>query len=217
VLGFAGQRSRVTVTGRFKATSVSNRSFRVNERIRIREIRVIDDEGNQVGILSPQEALKLAREKGLDLVEISPTAQPPVCKIMDYGKYLYELNKKMHEQRKHQKSIRIKEVKLRPRTDVHDYDFKKNHVIRFLEEGDKVKLIMVFRGREIAHSQLGRQKLRKLIGEVSEYGQLEVEPFMEGRALISILAPKPRTGKRTPRPESGKPETAKPEAGASGA
>ena len=180
----------------------------MNERIRIREIRLIDEEGKQVGVMPPQEALKLAREKGLDLVEISPTAQPPVCKIMDYGKYLYELNKKMHEQRKHQKSVRLKEVKLRPRTDVHDYDFKKNHVIRFLEEGDKVKLIMIFRGREIAHSNLGRKKLDKLIDEVAEYGQLEERPAMEGRALIAILSPKPRAGKRPARPAPGETATA---------
>ena len=177
----------------------------MNERIRVREIRVIDEDGKQVGVLPPQEALKLARERGLDLVEISPTAQPPVCKIMDYGKYLYELNKKLHLQRKHQKGVRIKEVKLRPRTDQHDYEFKKNHVVRFLEEGDKVKLVMLFRGREIAHSRLGRDKLEKLIQEVSDYGNVETPPFMEGRAMVAVLAPKPQAGKRPGKPETGKP------------
>ena len=181
-------------------TSVSNRTLRVNERIRVREVRLISETGEQVGVMAPFEALKLARERGLDLVEISPTAQPPVCKITDYGKYLYELNKKMHEQRKHQKGIKIKEVKLRPRTDQHDYAFKKNHVVRFLEEGDKVKLVMVFRGREIAHSDLGRKKLQKLIEEVAEYGGLEGHPFMEGRALIAVLAPKPQAGRRPSKP-----------------
>lgn len=197
---------------RRSATSVSNRSLRVNERIRVREIRLIDENGQQVGVLPPHEALKRARERGLDLVEISPTAQPPVCKIMDYGKYLYELNKKMHEQRKHQKSIRIKEVKLRPRTDRHDYDFKKNHVVRFLEEGDKVKLVMIFRGREIAHANLGRQKLQRLIDEVSSHGSPEGRPYMEGRAMIAVLAPTPQSGKRPSKPDSGKPESGKPSA-----
>ncbi|MBI4466091.1 MAG: translation initiation factor IF-3 [Acidobacteria bacterium] len=177
----------------------------MNERIRTREVRLIDETGQQIGVLPPHEAVKLARDRGLDLVEISPTAVPPVCKIMDYGKYLYELNKKLHEQRKHQKGIRIKEVKLRPRTDQHDYEFKKNHVVRFLEEGDKVKLVMMFRGREIAHANLGRQKLEKLIGEVAEYGAPEIRPYMEGRAMITVLAPKAQSGKRPSKPESGKP------------
>ena len=177
----------------------------MNERIRVREIRLIDENGQQVGVLAPHEALKMARERGLDLVEISPTAQPPVCKIMDYGKYLYELNKKMHEQRKHQKGTRLKEVKLRPRTDQHDYDFKKNHVVRFLEEGDKVKLVMMFRGREIAHSNLGRQKLEKLIAEVADYGSVEMRPYMEGRWLICVLAPKTQAGKR-PAKSAAKPD-----------
>ena len=178
----------------------------MNERIRVREVRLIDEEGTQVGVLPPFDALKLARERGLDLVEISPTAVPPVCKIMDYGKYLYELNKKLHEQRKHQKGTKIKEVKLRPRTDRHDYDFKKSHVVRFLDEGDKVKLVMVFRGREMAHANLGRQKLEKLIQEVADHGAVEMRPFMEGRALIAVLAPKPQAGKRPAKPESGKAE-----------
>lgn len=140
-------------------------------------------------------------------MEISPTAQPPVCKIMDYGKYLYELNKKMHEQRKHQKGTRLKEVKLRPRTDEHDYEFKKNHVIRFLEEGDKVKLLMIFRGREIVHKDLARKKLERLIAEVSHLGTPEGRPSMEGRAMYVLLAPKPRQTKRPARGDA-KDETA---------
>ncbi len=170
----------------------------MNQRIRAREIRVIDDEGNQVGVMDPREALKLAQEKNLDLVEISPTAQPPVCRILDYGKYLYELNKKLHEQRKHQKGQRLKEVKIRPRTDQHDYEFKKNHVIRFLEEGDKVKLVMIFRGREMAHVNLAKKKYDKLIEEVSEFGTPEKRPSMEGRAMIVILSPKPQPQKQKP-------------------
>ncbi|MBI2956708.1 MAG: translation initiation factor IF-3 [Acidobacteria bacterium] len=179
-----------------ETTSVSNRALRVNERIRAREIRLIDETGTQVGVLPPPQALKMARERGLDLVEISPTADPPVCKIMDYGKYLYELNKKMHEQRRHQKGTKIKEVKLRPRTDAHDFEFKKNHVARFLEEGDKVRLVMMFRGREVEHANLARRKLERLINEVSHLGNIETPPMMEGRLMVVILAPKPQTGKR---------------------
>jgi len=162
----------------------------VNERIRAREVRVIDDEGKQIGVLPPHQALKLAREKGLDLVEISPTAVPPVCKIMDYGKYLYQLNKKLHEQRKHQKSIHLKEVKFRPRTDEHDYQFKKNHVLRFLSEGDKVKASLRFRGREMSHRDLGRGVIERLIKDVGDKGIVEFQPRMEGNTLHAILAPK---------------------------
>lgn len=163
----------------------------MNERIRAREVRLIGDTGEQIGVVLPQEALKLAREKGLDLVEISPTANPPVCKIMDYGKYLYELNKKLHAARRHQKTIHLKEVKFRPRTDEHDYQVKRNHVLRFLREGDKVKATMIFRGREMAHPEFGRKMLKRLIGEIAEVGTVEMSPYMEGRALIAILAPKP--------------------------
>lgn len=175
----------------------------MNERIRAREIRLIDEDGQQVGVLPPPQALKLAREKGLDLVEISPTAVPPVCKIMDYGKYLYQLNKKLHEQRKHQKSVHLKEVKFRPGTDEHDYQFKKNHVLRFLSEGDKVKATVVFRGREMAHPEIGRRMMERLIGEVSSIGTVEMSPYMEGRTLIAILAPKAaRPGRPTAAKES---------------
>ena len=180
----------------------------MNERIRIREVRLIDEQGTQVGVMPPFEALKLARERGLDLVEISPTARPPVCKIMDYGKYLYELNKKMHEQRKHQKGTRLKEVKLRPRTGAHDFEFKKNHVARFLEEGDKVRLVMIFRGREVAHADIGRKKLKRLIDDVAHLGTPEKPPTMEGpRIMSTILAPKTQAGK-TPGKESSRREAA---------
>jgi translation initiation factor IF-3 len=171
--------------------------MRVNERIRFPQIRVIDEDGEQVGVISSREALALAREKGLDLVEISPSARPPVCKIMDYGKYLYELNKKMHEQRKHQKGTRLKEVKMRPRTDAHDYEFKKNHLIRFLEQGDKVRLVMMFRGREIEHANLARKKVERLIQEVSHVGAPEGRPALEGRFMVTILAPKAQSGKQS--------------------
>jgi len=153
-------------------------------------VRVIDDEGKQIGILQPFEALKMAREKNLDLVEVSPTAQPPVCRIMDFGKYLYEQEKKERAAKKHQKIITVKEVKFRINVDEHDYEFKKNHVLRFLEEGDKVKATIFFRGREMTHTNLGRQILDRLIKDIGDKGIVEFRPRMEGNTLHAILAPK---------------------------
>ena len=162
----------------------------MNERIREREIRVIDDSGTQLGIMPPMDALKIAREQNFDLVEISPTAVPPVCKIMDYGKYVYQQNKRAHEARKNQTRIVVKEVKFRPTTDEHDYEFKKNHIIRFLKEGDKVKAIVFFRGREISHSEIGRRLMKRLIEDVGEAGSVEFQPRLEGPYLLAIFAPK---------------------------
>jgi len=162
----------------------------VNERIRAREVRVIDESGNQLGIMPPFQALKVAREQSLDLVEISPTAVPPVCKIRDYGKYIYQLNKRAHEAKKSQRNIILKEVKFRPNTDEHDYEFKKNNVVRFLKEGDKVKAVVTFRGREISHSEIGRKMLERLIEDVAEAGVVEARPRMEGFSLHAIFAPK---------------------------
>ncbi|HXW92271.1 MAG TPA: translation initiation factor IF-3 [Terriglobales bacterium] len=171
----------------------------MNERIRAREVRVIDDEGRQIGILPPYEALKLAREKNLDLVEVSPTAQPPVCRIMDYGKYLYQQEKKEREAKKHQKTITVKEVKFRINVDDHDYETKKNHVLRFLEEGDKVKATIFFRGREMTRTGLGREILERLIKDVEQKGMVEFRPRQEGNTLHAILAPK-REGREKPQP-----------------
>src|SRR5579864_75830 len=168
---------------------IDKRFIRTNDRIRAREIRVIDDEGNQIGILPPYEALKMAREKNLDLVEISPTAQPPVCRIMDYGKFLYQQEKKEREAKKHQKQIVIKEVKFRINVDDHDYETKKNHVLRFLDEGDKVKATIFFRGREMTRTNLGRQILERLIKDVGDQGIVEFRPRQEGNTLHLILAP----------------------------
>lgn len=138
----------------------------------------------------PQEALKIAQERGLDLVEVAPTATPPVCRILDFGKYQYQLNKKAHEARKHQRNTAIKEVKFRPNTDDHDYDFKKNHILRFLKQGDKVKASVFFRGREIVHQEIGRALMNRLVEEVQEAGAVETRPRMEGNNLIAILIPK---------------------------
>ena len=169
---------------------IDKRFIRINERIRAREIRVIDDEGQQIGILPPFEALKKAREKNLDLVEISPTANPPVCRIMDYGKFLYQQEKKEREAKKHQKTITVKEVKFRINVDEHDYQTKKNHVLRFLDEGDKVKATIFFRGREMTRTGLGREILERLIKDVDQKGIVEFRPRQEGNTLHLILAPK---------------------------
>lgn len=150
---------------------------------------MIDDQGNQLGILVPFEALKIAREKGLDLVEVSPTAQPPVCRIMDFGKYMYEQEKKERQAKKNQKTFVVKEVKFRINVDEHDYQTKKNHVLRFLEEGDKVKATIFFRGREMTRQGLGREILKRLIDDISDKGIVENMPRQEGNTLHLILAP----------------------------
>src|SRR5215813_1544194 len=181
---------------------IDKRFIRINERIRAREIRVIGDEGEQIGVMPPFEALKKARERNLDLVEISPNAVPPVCRIMDYGKYLYQQEKKEREAKKHQKVITVKEVKFRINVDDHDYETKKNHVIRFLEEGDKVKATIFFRGREMTRTGLGRQILERLIKDVEAKAIVEFRPRQEGNTLHAILAPKKEEGgkKEKPRP-----------------
>src|SRR3974390_1292516 len=164
--------------------------IRVNDRIRAREIRVVDEEGGQLGVMPPFEAIKLARERGLDLVEISPTADPPVCKITDYGKYLYQTNKKAHEQRRHQKGSQLKEVTFRPATAEHDYQVRKNQIIRFLGEGHKVKAMIFHRGREMAHQEVGRAKMHRLLAEITDHALVEIGPRMEANVLMALLAPK---------------------------
>ncbi len=158
---------------------------------------MIDEEGGQLGIMPPFEALKLARGQGLDLVEVAPTANPPVCRIINYGKYLYQLNKRQHEARKHQKSIELKEVKFRTRTSEHDFEVKRNRILKFLEEGSKVKATIMFRGREMAHKDIGMQMMQRLIREVEETGQVEARPKLEGPNLTAIIAAKKIAGKST--------------------
>jgi len=170
---------------------------------------VIDDEGTQLGIMPPYEALRKARERNLDLVEVSPTAQPPVCRIMDYGKYLYQQEKKEREARKHQKTITVKEVKFRINVDDHDYETKKNHVMRFLDEGDKVKATIFFRGREMTRQSLGRAILERLIKDVAEKSIVEFRPRQEGNTLHAILAPKKEAGQKPAAPRQ-KPAPAPP-------
>jgi translation initiation factor IF-3 len=165
-------------------------SVRVNERIRAREIRVIDEEGAQIGVMTPQQALEIARGKGLDLVEIAPQAQPPVCRIINFGKYQYEQKKKQKEAKAKQTFITVKEIKFRPGTDEHDYEFKKNNAIRILHDGDKVKATVHFRGREITHKELGFSLLQRLEKDLEEAGAVEVRPKLEGMNMIIMLSPK---------------------------
>ena len=173
----------------FREDRIDKRFIRMNERIRAREIRVIDADGNQLGVMAPYDAIKRAREQNLDLVEISPNAVPPVCRIMDYGKFLYEQEKKERAAKKNQKQIVLKEVKFSVNVDEHDYVTKRNHVLRFLSEGDKVKASLRFRGREMAHQNLGRNVLERLIKEIGEKGIVEFRPRMEGNIMHAILAP----------------------------
>jgi translation initiation factor IF-3 len=162
---------------------------RVNDRIRAAEIRLIGADGENIGIISPDKAMVLAEEAGLDLVEISPNATPPVAKIMDFGKYKYETQKKEAEARKKQKIIEIKEIKFRPNVDTHDYDVKMRSVVKFLQGGDKVKITLRFRGREMSHTELGRKLLERVATDVTEYGKVEANPQLEGRQMVMMINP----------------------------
>ncbi len=162
----------------------------MNERIRVREVRVIDDTGTQLGIMAPQQALTIARQKGLDLVEISASANPPVCRIMDYGRYQYQEQKRQREAKKHQHVIEVKEIKFRPKVDEHDYQFKLKHIERFLAEGDKVKATIFFRGREMAHPEIGRRILERVIQDLAEIAVAETAPRQEGNQMHTILSQK---------------------------
>jgi len=163
---------------------------RANEQIDAPEIRLIDYTGDNLGVVPIGEALARAEATGLDLVEISPNADPPVCKILDYGKLKYEEQKKRNVARKKQKVIEIKEIKMRPNIDVHDYDFKMRAIHRFLDEGDKVKVTMRFRGREMAHQEIGMQVLERVRGDLEKLAKVEQSPKMEGRQMTMVMAPK---------------------------
>ena len=163
---------------------------RTNDRIRVPEVRVIGAEGEMLGIMATMDAKRLAREKNLDLVEVNPKAAPPVCKVMDYGKFKYEDSRQKRKARKAQVHVELKEVKLRPKTDDHDLDFKVKHARRFLEEGNKVKITCRFRGREITHPETARRQLDHFVELCSDIGQMEQSPRMEGRTMTSIISPK---------------------------
>lgn len=168
----------------------TGKDVNVNWQIRAPEVRVIGHDGKQIGILPLKEAMKLAEEHGLDLVEVAPQATPPVCRIMNYGKYKYQQSKKIQEAKKHQTVIQVKEVKIRPRTEEHDLQFKLRHAKRFLSEGNKVKVSMLFRGREIAHPEMGKELLERIIAELKDLMVIEQAPRLEGRSMVMLLAPK---------------------------
>lgn len=172
---------------------------RLNERIRVPQVRLIDDVGNQVGVVPTHQALQMARDKGLDLMEISPNSSPPVCKILDYGKFKYEKKKKDHAAKKKQVVIKVKEVQLRPRTDQHDKEFKFKNVRGFLEDGDKVKITIMFRGREVAFSDQGYLMMQELAELVKDIAFVESPAKLEGKRMIMVLAP----GAASKRPATG--------------
>jgi translation initiation factor IF-3 len=163
---------------------------RVNDLIRAVEIRVVDESGEQLGIMAPGEALRIAQERDLDLVEVAPGAKPPVCRIMNYGKFQYQKSKRAHEAKKHQKQVAVKEVKFRPKTEEHDYQFKKKHILRFLNDGNKAKATVIFRGREMSHQEIGRRLMNRLMEELKDVADVEKSPKMEGYALVAIFVPK---------------------------
>jgi len=168
---------------------INDKRVRINEYIRVPEVRLIDNDGNQVGIVSLRQAQEIADEKELDLVEISPNSKPPVCKIMDFGKYKYQLEISEKLKKKKQSHIIVKEIKLRPKIDINDLNTKKRHIEKFLKNGNKVKITIMFRGREIVHKQLGMDILEKLMDELSELSVVELRPKLDGYNMIIVLAP----------------------------
>lgn len=173
-------------------------------------MRLIDENGAQVGIIATRDALDMARDRDLDLVEVAPNASPPVCRLMDYGKFRYEQTKKEREARKNQKQVELKEIRLKPRTDTHDLQVKANNARRFLEDGHKVKFSVRFRGREIAHPEIGREMLEQLAEDLREYAQIDQRPQLEGRAFSMILSPAPTkapAGKRSDKEKPAPPPT----------
>lgn len=176
--------------------------MRVNGQIRVREVRVVDQDGEQLGIMATREALSLAQERDLDLVEVAPNAKPPVCRIMDYGKFRYEQSKREREARRRQKTLTLKEVRMSPKIDTHDLQIKFRNAQRFLQDGDKVKLTVRFRGREIVHADMARQKLNEMAAELKELAVVERAPRLEGRQMIMILAPMGQDAKSKPAAQS---------------
>ncbi|HPV01163.1 MAG TPA: translation initiation factor IF-3 [Clostridiales bacterium] len=169
---------------------IRKNDYQINEEIRDREVRLIDSDGSVLGIMSAKEALKIATEKDLDLVKIAPQATPPVCKLMDYGKYMFELAKKEKEARKNQKTVNIKEVWVKPNIEEHDFAFKSRNAARFLKEGDKVKVSVRFRGREMNYTSLGMEVLNRFAEALKDVGTVEKKPKLEGRSMVMILNPK---------------------------
>jgi translation initiation factor IF-3 len=179
----------VPVPRRFDRRPPERDTTRINERIRVPEVRVIDDEGNQVGVMKTPDALTFAQERDLDLVEAAPVAHPPVCRVLDYSKYKYEQAQKVKQAKKHQQQITVREIKFRPKIAQHDYDTKKHHVERFLKHKDKVKVTIMFRGREVTHPERGTMILDRLAEELAELGVVEQRPMQEGRNMTMMMAP----------------------------
>ena len=177
------------VPRRFDRRPPERDTTRINERIRVPEVRVIDDEGNQVGVMKTPDALVFAQERDLDLVEVAPEARPPVCRVLDYSKYKYEQAQKVKQAKKHQQQITVREIKFRPKIAEHDYDTKKHHVERFLKHKDKVKVTIMFRGREVTHPERGTMILDRLAEELAELGVVEQRPMQEGRNMTMMMAP----------------------------
>ena len=181
---------RIAISRRTHRANRSNR-ININRNIRAKEVRVIDPDGNQIGVIPTYKAIAVANDFGLDLVEISPNADPPVCKIMDYGRYKYELTKKKQEAKKKQTTFQLKEIKVRPKTGEHDLNTKIGHIKKFINRKDKVKVTVIFRGREITLTQQGRKLLEKIVQETEEIASVEQYPKIEGRTMMMVLAPKP--------------------------
>jgi translation initiation factor IF-3 len=179
----------VPVPRRFDRRPPERDTTRINERIRVPEVRLIDDQGQQIGVLKTADALVFAQERDLDLVEVAPEARPPVCRVLDYSKYKYEQAQKIKQARKHQQQITVREIKFRPKIAEHDYDTKKHHVERFLKHKDKVKVTIMFRGREVTHPERGTAILDRLAEELSEIGVVEQRPMQEGRNMTMMMAP----------------------------
>jgi translation initiation factor IF-3 len=179
----------VPVPRRFDRRPPERDTTKINERIRVPEVRLIDDEGNQIGVLKTPDALKFAQERELDLVEVAPEARPPVCRVLDYSKYKYEQAQKVKQARKHQQQITVREIKFRPKIAEHDYDTKKHHVARFLKHKDKVKVTIMFRGREVTHPERGTMILDRLAEELADLGVVEQRPMQEGRNMTMMMAP----------------------------
>lgn len=215
-----GQRGQIDKSDRQTEVSINNRDFRrdpreprinMNERIRYPEIRVVDETGAQLGILQTREALSIARSRGLDLIEVAPQAQPPVCKIMDYGKFKYEQSKREREASKRHKQSDLKGIKMFPHIDQHDFDVKVRSAVKFLQEGDKVKVTVAFKGREITHPEFGRQQMEKIIAAAGEIGAIvEKPPMMEGKQMTMILSPRGTGASKGPAKPPGAPAPPKP-------
>ncbi|MEK9629596.1 MAG: translation initiation factor IF-3 [Nitrospinota bacterium] len=183
---------------------------RINKMIRVREVSVIGDDGEPLGTVPTEEAIRMAEDRDLDLVEVAPNSNPPVCRIMDYGKHKYKASKKAHEAKKNQKVVHVKEVKFRPNTDQHDYDFKMKHVQRFLENGDKAKVVIFFKGREIVHREFGQKVLERIAEQTEDIAVIEQAAKQEGRTLVMVLAPKNTKSKKGSPPKASKPAVEKP-------